>query len=142
MINNLTSINLANLLRLMNCVSESLTICVRSFELWRRLRDLFEFSLLIAIFVGPASYIFILSSFADLAWVMCHTGLLCGCLFSPLLYGPDLWQSILVCGLHNPFCQCGQHCFLEHFAARQATCFWCLDDRPEKRSSESQTNTT
>ena len=59
MINNLTSINLANLLRLMNCVSESLTICVRSFELWRRLRDLFEFSLLIAIFVGPASYIFL-----------------------------------------------------------------------------------
>ena len=143
-INNLTSINLANLLRLMNCVSESLTTSLCSiFLIVKASSRPFRILSFNSDLCGASKlyFYFVLICGSGVSHVP-DTGLLCGWLFSPLLYGPDLWQSILVCGLHNPFCQCGQHCFLEHFAARQATCFWCLDDCSEKRSSESQTNTT
>ena len=72
--------------------------------MWRRLRDLFEVSLLTAIFVGPASYIFISSLFADLAQnhVANEASLRVTLqfaqeeelepIFSPLLYGHDLFN--------------------------------------------------
>ena len=64
--------------------------------------------------MGPASYIFISSLFADLAQnhVANEASLRVTLqfaqeeelepIFSPLLYGHDLQQSILVCELHNP----------------------------------------
>ena len=63
--------------------------------------------------MGPASYIFISSLFADLAqnYVANEASLRVTLqfaqeeelepIFSPLLYGHDLQQSILVCELHN-----------------------------------------
>ena len=66
------------------------------------------------IFVGSASYIFILSLFADVAQNHLPYGASLRVtlrfsqeeelksVFSPLLCGPDLWQLILVCELHNP----------------------------------------
>ena len=107
-INNFTSVNLANLLRLMSCVLKSLTtsLCSIFWIVKASARPFRSLSFL------TASCMFIL--FADLAQNHVPNGASLQVtlrfaqekelkpIFSPLLNGPDLWQSILMWELQNP----------------------------------------